>query len=575
MPVIRPPHPRRSARLKCLQPKSMDYNQGPVTRGRGKSRSTRGNDHAAQAPKLVVQWQADPSRTQRVIEYLRNHPADCRVLFFSDGKQSHTEGDHPSGKDKLSVCSVVARHVFQADPNYAAQYAEVPDKFRDSTNNHIMSLKKRFRECHDKLNSTGAGVMPNDVAQNLHAQVLHTFPWYDELLSIMGTNPALSVKTVSSHPGTDHAANFFALTQGAQTSGQAPFVPAPSGQASFGSAPSGQAPFGSAPSGQAPFGSAPSGQAPFGSAPSAPSVQAPFTVPPFASSSLPSGYHPSHPGIITRSHPPAPAPSESDTYCDNNYVGDGYDEDMDMDLRFDDVPQPQPPVTSNYWEEEGDVTILNSPPKPRASKRRARQSASPSSSCSPLPKSSSFVLPPKSQTSLHDSRAAFGKRVSRTSRTSANSPKPSSSGSSLLKTTMSAPASTSQTSQLPSSKGKGRQVKWVRSDLQGDLNRLNDEIGSVQSDRITWGELKNERYMAKYNLARQVDEHKFLREERVHCDKEAVATHQCSQEAKDTEIHLREAEAKMHAALAHAHAEEARALQLKIEYQHLMSGSNS
>jgi hypothetical protein len=118
-------------------------------------------------------------------------------------------------------------------------------------------------------------------------------------------------------------------------------------------------------------------------------------------------------------------------------------------------------------------------------------------------------------------------------------------------------------------------VKRVRSDLQGDLNRLNDEIGSVQSDRITRGELKNERYMAKYNLARQVNEHKFLREEHVHCDKEAVATHQRSQEAKDTEIRLRFAEAKMHAALAHAHAEEARALQLKIEYQRLMSGSNS
>ncbi|KAG2053297.1 hypothetical protein BDR06DRAFT_1053163 [Suillus hirtellus] len=548
------------------------------------------NLRVLEAPKLIMQWQADPSHTQRVIEYLRNHPADCRVLFFLDGKQSHTEGDRPLGKDKLS-----------ADPNYVAQYAEVPDKFRDSTNNHIMSLKKRFHECHDKLNLTGAGVMPNDVTQNLHAQVLHTFLWYDELLSIMGTNPALSVKTISSRPGTDHAANFFALTQGTQTSGQAPFVPVPSGQASFGSAPSGQvsfgsvlsgqvpfgsapsgqAPFGSAPSGQAPFGSVPSGQAPFGSVPSgqvpfgsAPSGQVPFTVPPFASSS-PSGYHPSHPSIIACSHPPVPAPSESNTYCDNNYVGDGYDEDMDMDLRFDDMPQPQPPIMSNYWEEEGDVTILNSPPKPRASKRWACQSASPSSSHSPLPKSSSFVLPLKLQTSLHDSHAAFGKRVSRTSWTSANSPKPSSSGSSLSKTTMSAPASTSQMSQLPSSKGKGRQVKWVWSDLQGDLNQLNDEIGSIQSDWITQGELKNEHYMVKYNLTHQVNEHKFLHEEHVHCDKEAVATHQRSQEAKDMEIHLCEAEAKMHAALAHAHAEEARALQLKIEYQHLMSGSNS
>ncbi|KAG1883066.1 hypothetical protein F4604DRAFT_1920959 [Suillus subluteus] len=217
MPVIQPPRPCCSVRLKQLQmpskpmaytPQAMDNVRGPVTRGH--------------TPKLVVQWQAGPGHTQKVIEYLCANSPDCQVLFYSDWKQAHTQGDRPSGKDKLSICAVIAKHIFQKDPDYLTQYAEVLEKFHDSMNNHITSLKKKYRECYDKLHLTGAGVMPNDknAAQNLHAQILQTFPWYDELVSILGTNPALSLKTVSSHPGTDHAANFFAITQAwsAQTS---------------------------------------------------------------------------------------------------------------------------------------------------------------------------------------------------------------------------------------------------------------------------------------------------------------------------------------------------------------------
>ncbi|KAG1877456.1 hypothetical protein F4604DRAFT_1680123 [Suillus subluteus] len=222
MPVIRPPRPRRSVCLKQLQtpqkpmaymPQAMDNVRGPVTRG---------CNHATQAPKLVVQWQAGPGRTQKVIEYLHANPPNCRVLFYSDGKQVHTQGDRPSGKDKLSICAVIAKHIFEKDPDYLTQYTKVPEKFHNSTNNHITSLKKKYRECYDKLHSMGAGIMPNNenAAQNLHAQILQTFPWYDELVSILGTNPALSLKTISLHPGTDHAANFFAITQAqsAQTS---------------------------------------------------------------------------------------------------------------------------------------------------------------------------------------------------------------------------------------------------------------------------------------------------------------------------------------------------------------------
>jgi hypothetical protein len=74
---------------------------------------------------------------QKVIDHLHNHQADCRILFYSDGKQLQGEGDCPSGKDKVSVCAVIAKYVFEDDDEYRDYYKAAPDKFRDSTNNHI------------------------------------------------------------------------------------------------------------------------------------------------------------------------------------------------------------------------------------------------------------------------------------------------------------------------------------------------------------------------------------------------------------------------------------------------------
>jgi hypothetical protein len=111
----------------------MDQVNGPVTRGRGgKSRAKRSS-----TPSFQIQWLSAPARTQKVVDHLRNHPADCRILFYSDGKQLHTDSDRPSGKDKVSICAVIAKCVFEDDEEYADLYAAGPEKFRDSVNNHI------------------------------------------------------------------------------------------------------------------------------------------------------------------------------------------------------------------------------------------------------------------------------------------------------------------------------------------------------------------------------------------------------------------------------------------------------
>ncbi|KAG2741856.1 hypothetical protein P692DRAFT_20750005, partial [Suillus brevipes Sb2] len=193
----------------------MDSTQPPLTRGRGKGRASQGRSSAStgtsgqdqtRLPKSTVQWQADSRRTEKVMEYLHSHPGNCRVLFYSDTK-SHADGNRPSANSKVSICQIIAKHVFEHDSEYADHYLRDPKKFS--------GLKKRYRKYHDKLHSTGSGITPLDetTAMNLHAQILEEFPLYDDLAAILGGNPAVSLKTVSSFPGADHAGNYLSLVK--------------------------------------------------------------------------------------------------------------------------------------------------------------------------------------------------------------------------------------------------------------------------------------------------------------------------------------------------------------------------
>ncbi|KAG2356705.1 hypothetical protein BDR07DRAFT_1491560 [Suillus spraguei] len=103
---------------------------------------------------------------------------------------------------------------------------------------------------------------------------------------------------------------------------------------------------------------------------------------------------------------------------------------------------------------------------------------------------------------------------------------------------------------------KGRPSKKAGSDILSQVNLLNDEIESMQSERLD-----------------KENEHKFLQAECQDEHQDATIVHQCSQEAKGTEIRLHEAEAKMHESLAKAHAEEAALLHLKIQFHQLAGGS--
>ncbi|KAG1722478.1 hypothetical protein EDB19DRAFT_1916655 [Suillus lakei] len=111
-----------------------------------------------------------------VVDHLHDHPADCQNLFSSDAKQPQNDNDHPLGKDKVSVCAVIMKYVFQNDAEYVDYYVAEPEKFWDSMNSHINRLRRKYCNSYDKLHVTGTGIMPEDEAQNLHAQIMKEFP---------------------------------------------------------------------------------------------------------------------------------------------------------------------------------------------------------------------------------------------------------------------------------------------------------------------------------------------------------------------------------------------------------------
>ncbi|KAG2118614.1 hypothetical protein DEU56DRAFT_918774 [Suillus clintonianus] len=428
--------------------------------------------------------------------------------------------------------------------------------------------------------------MPQDetTAQNLRAQISKEFPWYDDLAGIMGGNPALSLKTISSRPGVDHSANFFSILRMAGSSYSDTLR---SGSAQF-NAQQSQPP----PQSQPPLLSISPHIPPAVSPRILPAVSltplqvvsltllpqaATLTIPQAAILTLPPAVSPPIPRAVIltlpqavllipllptdyatgaerhqqygqQPHqpysglPPAPSHSTFNSPLDDTDINmPDYDDDETMDFSFNNIPRPPPPLRRDYHDDPNPIS-LNTP--------------SPSPPITPPPQSE-FVLPRPSQTSHRDGRASFNMADPKR-RTSAGSPKPisrRSSGSSQSK-----PAS--------------RRVKKQRSDIQSQVDTYKDEIEKVQLDRVSRDELKNERYMVKYNIARQLNKHKYLEAERTGGYAEAAVAHQRSQEAKDAEIRLREAEIKVHDTLANVHAEEAATLCLKIELARLTS-SNS
>lgn len=220
--------------------------------------------------------------------------------------------------------------------------------------------------------------------------------------------------------------------------------------------------------------------------------------------------------------------------------------------------------------------ILDSPPKSnRHTKKRQQPPSSPTPS-PPLP----FAAPPKPRTAAHDNRGAFKTHASQFMGHGGTNSTPSVASSSTSRTgslgrgrtgrsgSSVQQSPTSQTSVSAKSKGKDPVSKRIRSEIQEQVEMLNDDLDSLHSEKVSLYQLKNERLMVKMNSNRQQKEHDFIREERANERVDAAIVHQRMKEAKEAEIRLREADAK-------ALEIERDVMRLRIEWAKLNGGKDA
>ncbi|KAL4065601.1 hypothetical protein V8B97DRAFT_1919739 [Scleroderma yunnanense] len=154
---------------------------------------------------------------EKLIAWLVAHPADHHILFhdhagISSASSSPSTNEKPSRKNK-EVQAVIAKHIFENDPNYMEQYEEHPEKFASSLGNWLVLLKQKYQEAHDCLKKTGSGIIPGGLDANILAEIHHNLPFFDNLDIIWHGIPSLDSKISTSEPNIDHAEKFLGLVQ--------------------------------------------------------------------------------------------------------------------------------------------------------------------------------------------------------------------------------------------------------------------------------------------------------------------------------------------------------------------------
>lgn len=91
---------------------------------------------------MTIQWRDENTLTDALVNFLSTHPADCHILFYSNGKKLPPSVNdsipQPSGKDKNAVHAAITKSVFENHLKYGLSYHENPKKYRDSVANRIL-----------------------------------------------------------------------------------------------------------------------------------------------------------------------------------------------------------------------------------------------------------------------------------------------------------------------------------------------------------------------------------------------------------------------------------------------------
>ncbi|KAG1790238.1 uncharacterized protein HD556DRAFT_1491298, partial [Suillus plorans] len=450
------------------------------------------------------------------------HPADCRVLF-NESKKSRdpaiSEPD-PSGSQKNHIWAAIAEVIFEKDEEYKDAYAEDKHKFTVAVSNRITHLRNKYKKQHARFHQTGAGINPLDAAgaQNLREQVLIDFPWFDILDKLWKSNPVFALKTISSVPGVDHAANMAALTQGKgkQMVAQAP---SPDPDNIVGDTES--------------------------------DIIDDILDEPLLAQ-----------GKSKEKALPPPCP----------------DEPMDEDLNPNDdhtfITQPEPPLPStplNDADDDGEPRDNNFGPSNQEDEDTVQQRPSNKRPCPSSPPPTHALHTPNNH-----SRGKFQTHVDRvTNRGAIRSPKSSpsqmSSSSSATSSRIRATPtgiSGSQTSSTrkaaPSQKSSlSKCVDSEMQDVQGQVESLTTGMSYIYTVKAAASEYK----LAKVNAHRHQRDIEFQREQADKECSDAAIVHQRAQEAKALELQVLEAQARVQ-------AEKRAALQLEIKLLKLRGGAS-
>ena len=82
---------------------------------------------------IIVQWDTDPTCTDKLVSWILNHPADCNILFHDRLSNSPTltlsPEERPSGNNKKDITAVITKHIFKDDLAYSVLYPSDPGKF--------------------------------------------------------------------------------------------------------------------------------------------------------------------------------------------------------------------------------------------------------------------------------------------------------------------------------------------------------------------------------------------------------------------------------------------------------------
>ncbi|KAG1730362.1 hypothetical protein EDD22DRAFT_960738 [Suillus occidentalis] len=126
---------------------------------------------------------------------------------------------------------------------------------------------------------------------------------------------------------------------------------------------------------------------------------------------------------------------------------------------------------------------------------------------------------------------------------------------------------------LVSGPSAGSRKKKAKSDIQEQVERVNDKIESLHSDVASRHSFKHERFLAKLDMKKdyhwEMKKYDYLCEARAHEAMQAATSHQREQEAKDAEIHLREMDIRVHEAQALALDKEVEMWRLKIQFHQM------